>query len=346
MRFFNPLTLLFKDRNLTPTSRAPLGSYRSPLALESFCETMLKHTLAKVINDALLPLEILGQKDKSLSQIGMPFLKNELLLQKNMIFEHAKTLREMAMESLYKKVTIYKVDILNDHYYFFHNPLQVKGKNFKIGNGTYPILDAYAIDKPLTDRDILLAPFKLLYNYYVQIELYVSKSHQIFFKKHDLNKIFDGVAQPELVDELVAQARETYEGFMQSKGGIIDSKDSFEVPTVSIAGLNEAIDFAYKEISRLLGIPQSELLGTSPTGLNSAGVVTFSELSYEKRLNDYRQRLIEPMLKALDVEYSICGLKESEKLSLLKDFTSYGQNLKDLEPHLYDKALSFLSSLL
>jgi hypothetical protein len=64
----------------------------------------------------------------------------------------------------------------------------------------------------------------------------------------------------------------------------------------------------------VLGIPQAELIRASLLrGLISGGVVQFQQSTYEKRLDDYRKRLIEPILKGLDISYTVSGLSHRGK---------------------------------
>jgi hypothetical protein len=324
--------------------------YRSTLPpLEEFSERMLINTLSKIINDAVIPIELKNEEDSPLVDIGSEFIEisQKEIYQENLVLSKASSLREVAIKSLYREVHIFKVKIGGKSYLFtnLETGIERKGKSIKINNENYSIEKAYLINKPICDKEILLQPFKIIYNYYKQIELYNQKNNQVFFKKNNLNSVLDGIKEPERYEELYEKAQETYLSFMKGGGGIIDALDSFEILSVNIADMTSAMDFAYKEISRILGIPQAELLGESPTGLNSGGVVQFQQSTYEKRLDDYRKRLIEPILKGLDISYTISGLSLEEKLETIYQFSQYLANIS-VDDKLYVETKEILFKLL
>jgi hypothetical protein len=319
------------------------------LSLEDFCEKMLVNTLNKVVNDAVIPIELKNDADSPLIDIGSEFIdiSQNGIFEENLILSKASSLREVVIKSLYREVHIFKVNIGGKFYLFTNLEAGITrvDKSIQINNKKYGIQKAYLINKPLCDKEILLQPFKIIYNYYKQIELYNQKNNQVFFKKHNLNSVMDGIKEPERYEEFMDKAKEVYISFMSGDGGIIDALDSFEILSVNIADMVSALDFAYKEISRVLGIPQAELLGESPTGLNSGGVVQFQQSTYEKRLEDYRKRLIEPILKGLDISYTVSGLSNEEKLETIYQFSQYLASLS-VDDTLYVESKAILFELL
>lgn len=150
----------------------------------------------------------------------------------------------------------------------------------------------------------LLTLFRLLASVYESLKNVSDINRKLFFHLDGLSAILEKTsavpdAQAMIMQDLVSQLNSV----LRDEVVILDKTVELKVAPVSFDGVSAIIDFIYKEMARLLKVPQTKLIGTAPSGLNATG--EYDDKNYQDTLQAVRKNVVEPTLAALGYEYTI-----------------------------------------
>lgn len=171
---------------------------------------------------------------------------------------------------------------------------------------SYPVSHAIIVEGTggNATKRTLLTLFRLLASVYESLKNVSDINRKLFFHLEGLSSILEKTsavpdAQNLIMQDLVSQMNSV----LRDEVVILDKSVDLKVAPVSFDGVSAIIDFIYREMARLLKVPQTKLIGTAPSGLNATG--EYDDKNYQDTLLAIRKNVIEPTLSALGYEYTI-----------------------------------------
>lgn len=167
--------------------------------------------------------------------------------------------------------------------------------------------------------DLLKLCFNSLLNIYKRQDRIESLDSKLVFKMNGFHALFTQPKNDE--EEAVAMANqnrviENFNNILSGNGAVIDAKDDLGFISNNGENKNESAktpsDAIYYEISRILGVPISRLIGRSPQGMNATG--EYDDKNYEKRLDSYREGWLEPILDFFEIKSTRVEVSDVEYL--------------------------------
>lgn len=299
----------------------------NPCNFETFYRNSYRNTLYNFFIDIL---ELIEVEDERISTTKIYDIELKNLKEKEV------TLFELIVQPFISGRNLYLFEINGVSFFSFESNI-----NYKIKPQKTWYIDAFFGGGVEYEIKTL---FELLFEIYTSIKKDIKLNNKLILFKNELNTTFLNIPQANR-DAFLKDAEGQLESILSRDFGLLDAGDRLSAYSMNTSPLREGVNFVYSELSRILKIPKSKLMGESPAGFSSGN---YELEEYGRLLNAYISSYLDPLFKNLDIKYKkktkkpdLEALKEIGNILVRFDITL----TKSQQKKIAQKAIDFVNEL-